>query len=348
MTVIDTTAGAVFIALVLSAILFGVTVSQAVHFFQRCGSDNWLTILSVVVLLILDVALMPLAAYSSYVYVIGAIGDITELLRVPPTATQLIMISLSTVNFVRGFFIYRIWFLSNRSKVVLAFNCFLLFGAYGLGLYACAKILPIRSTPDLANLSWEIYSILCPGMIADSWIASMLCYYLFRSRNEFRSKTNSLVNKLAAYAINTGLLTVLWDICTVVTYARANHTLLFFVFFLSISKLYTNALLASLNSRQGARAQLRGVEYSTFRAAETRQLSRSGPGLSIVHDLESQSPVTTVDMHMPSFATTDSRSVTSSPAELKSVTIDSKGVAPAYALSDSDSSTSENIPHEVL
>lgn len=300
MTVIDTSAGAVFIALLMSSILFGVTCTQAVHFFQRRRSDYWFTVLVVVVLLLLDISLMVLAAYGSYVYIIKAIGDLTVLLRVPRTMTAIIMVSLSSVFLVRGFFVYRIWLLSNRSRIVLMFNCILLFGSYGLGLYAGTKILPIRFTLELANLSWEIYSILCPGIIADAWIASTLCYYLFRSRNEF-AKTNSLVNTLAAYAINTGLLTVFWDICMIVSYAKANHTLLFLIFFLSISKLYINALLASLNSRPARRARHAG--FPAYQLSQTRRFGRSEAGTANLQDSELETGGETIDIRLP--ASTD-------------------------------------------
>jgi len=328
MTVIDTSAGAVFIALLMSSILFGVTCTQAVHFFQRRRSDYWFTVLVVVVLLLLDISLMVLAAYGSYVYIIKAIGDLTVLLRVPRTMTAIIMVSLSSVFLVRGFFVYRIWLLSNRSRIVLMFNCILLFGSYGLGLYAGTKILPIRFTLELANLSWEIYSILCPGIIADAWIASTLCYYLFRSRNEF-AKTNSLVNTLAAYAINTGLLTVFWDICMIVSYAKANHTLLFLIFFLSISKresqfnylglstnliqakltkyfhvysaVYINALLASLNSRPARRARHAG--FPAYQLSQTRRFGRSEAGTANLQDSELETGGETIDIRLP--ASTD-------------------------------------------
>lgn len=180
------------------------------------------------------------------------------------------------------------------------FNCILLFGSYGLGLYAGTKILPIRFTLELANLSWEIYSILCPGIIADAWIASTLCYYLFRSRNEF-AKTNSLVNTLAAYAINTGLLTVFWDICMIVSYAKANHTLLFLIFFLSISKLYINALLASLNSRPARRARHAG--FPAYQLSQTRRFGRSEAGTANLQDSELETGGETIDIRLP--ASTD-------------------------------------------
>lgn len=41
------------------------------------------------------------------------------------------------------------------------------------------------STIAFLHHKWEIYAILCPAIIVDVWIASFLCYYLFRSRNEF-------------------------------------------------------------------------------------------------------------------------------------------------------------------
>ncbi|KLO06591.1 hypothetical protein SCHPADRAFT_685250 [Schizopora paradoxa] len=300
MTVIDTSAGAIFIALVLTSILFGVTCTQAIHYFQRCRADHMFIILSVAGLLLMDTTLMSLIAYGSYVFVVKAIGDLTVLLLVPRTLAATVIVSLTTVFLVRGFFVYRIWLLSKCSKFILFLNTILLFGSYGSGLYSGSKILGVRLTLELANLSWEIYSILCPGIIADFCIASTMCYYLFRSRNEF-SKTNSLVNTLAAYAINTGLLTVIWDLCMIIAYAKASHTLLFVIFFLSISKLYINALLASLNSRPAMRRRAERIGFSSFRLSESNRFRRSKTERrGEPQESELESAVETIDIRLPS------------------------------------------------
>ncbi|KLO12035.1 hypothetical protein SCHPADRAFT_439071 [Schizopora paradoxa] len=300
MTVIDTSAGAVFIALVLTSILFGVTWTQAIHYYQRCKRDSMVPIIAVTGLLLMDTAFMSLVAYGSYVFVVKAIGDLTVLLLVPRALAATVLLSLSSVFLVRGFFLHRIWLLSNRNLFVLVFNSILLFGSYGLGLYSGIRILGVRFTPELANLSWEIYCIMCPGIAEDFYIASMMCYYLFRSRNEF-PKTNSLMNSLAAYAINTGLLTVIWDSCMIISYATANHTLIFIIFFLSLSKLYINALLASLNSRPAMRRQAERVGFSSFRLSESGRFRHLRKGRRVEpQESELESAVETIDIRLPS------------------------------------------------
>jgi len=303
MTTIDATAGALFVACLLSALLFGVTCTQAVHYFQTYTSDSWFIVLVVSTLLVLDITLMILAVYGSYIFVVGSIGDPTGLLRVPRTFTAMFTVSLTSVFLVRGFFMYRIWLLSNRSPVASMLNCLLLFGTYGLGLYAISKTLPIRSTSELANLSWETYSILCPGIVVDVSIASALCYYLFRSRNT-HPRTNSLLNKLAAYTINTGVLTVIWDLGMIAAYATSRHTLIFIIFFLSISKLYINALLASLNSRSTRRARF--TEASTNQLSELRCASRSkGEGYADPYGVELESAPEPIDIRLPAATDAD-------------------------------------------
>jgi len=81
---------------------------------------------------------------------------------------------------------------------------------------------------------------------------------LAKSRTGFR-RTDSLVNILLVYTINTGLLTGIVAMLCFILYAVMPDTYIFMAIFLNLSKLYLNALLATLNARSNLRDQMNGA-----------------------------------------------------------------------------------------
>lgn len=70
-------------------------------------------------------------------------------------------------------------------------------------------------------MQWYICVTLGLAILSDVIITASLCWYLHKSRTEFE-KTNSMIDKLLLYTINTGLLTMwvacfLWSALTTLT-----------------------------------------------------------------------------------------------------------------------------------
>ncbi|KLO19735.1 hypothetical protein SCHPADRAFT_57700 [Schizopora paradoxa] len=59
------------------------------------------------------------------------------------------------------------------------------------------------------------------------------------------------------YTIQTGLFATLWSVGSLVTFAVKPDTELSLIFYLPLSKIYVNALLASLNARESLREKSR-------------------------------------------------------------------------------------------
>jgi len=101
------------------------------------------------------------------------------------------------------------------------------------------------------QISYLLYLGFGSAVVADATIASALCIVLAKSRTGFR-RTDSLVNILLVYTINTGLLTGIVAVLCFILYAVMLDTYIFI-------KLYLNALLATLNARSNLRDQMNGA-----------------------------------------------------------------------------------------
>ncbi|PFH46015.1 hypothetical protein AMATHDRAFT_51331 [Amanita thiersii Skay4041] len=98
----------------------------------------------------------------------------------------------------------------------------------------------------------ESVSVGSSAVAADILIASSLSVSLSKSRTGFKS-TDSLVNILILYAINSSLLTSMCSVACFVTYAIWPTNFTFIAIYFSQSKLYLISVFASLNSRRRLR-----------------------------------------------------------------------------------------------
>ncbi|KDQ24897.1 hypothetical protein PLEOSDRAFT_32935, partial [Pleurotus ostreatus PC15] len=95
---------------------------------------------------------------------------------------------------------------------------------------------------------WLLYSALGSAVFADVFIAATLCFFLSTRRTGFKS-TDNLVNTMMVYSINTGLLTSVCAMACFITYAIWPQDFVFIGIYFTLSKLYLNSLLATLNAR---------------------------------------------------------------------------------------------------
>ncbi|KAF8868944.1 hypothetical protein BD779DRAFT_1590374 [Infundibulicybe gibba] len=93
-------------------------------------------------------------------------------------------------------------------------------------------------------------------------IAATLCTLLHRSRTGFR-RSDTMINKLILFAVNTGFLTSLCAVASLILIIVAGDTFLYIAFFFCIGRLYSNTLLATLNVRKMIRGAAEGVNTTS-------------------------------------------------------------------------------------
>jgi len=84
-------------------------------------------------------------------------------------------------------------------------------------------------------------------------IASVLCVYLLKARSKYYEGTDRLLKTLVLYTVNTGLLATFWSMGSVISVSLNPHSETSLTFYLSLSKVYVNAFLVSLNARDSLR-----------------------------------------------------------------------------------------------
>ncbi|KAI5118380.1 hypothetical protein M0805_005845 [Coniferiporia weirii] len=100
------------------------------------------------------------------------------------------------------------------------------------------------------GFTWLVCLTLGFGIVCDIMITGSLYWFLKRSKTGF-GITDSIIDKFLLYSVNTGLLTVVYSTAVLICAALMEANLIYVGMFFVISKLYTNSLLAVLNSRKG-------------------------------------------------------------------------------------------------
>jgi len=145
--------------------------------------------------------------------------------------------------------------MSRKNIILTVIIVIIAFAHLGLTIVICVRAFQLRYWTAFAAITGIVAASLSLAATADVIIAASLSYYLQTSRSGVKS-TDSLINKLLVYTINNGILTSAFDVITL-TFATAEaDNLNFLAIFQVVGNLYTNSMLATLNSRKAHRPTL--------------------------------------------------------------------------------------------
>jgi len=245
---VDNTLGALFIAVVIASNLHGVSWVQAVYYFTH-QNDSWHLKLLVSAVMIFDTIHQILISHGAYTYLVTNYDN--------PASLQYIVWSMEVEIFfngfiaflVQGFMTVRVWRLSNRNPYITAVILLLVLGEFGCVLAYSGMSLSIKTFVEIDRLRYVSILINALAAAGDVLITAVLCILLNRSRTGFQ-RSDTLINNLILFAVNTGVFTSLCAIASLATFVVQPQTFLYIAFFFCMGRFYTNSLLATLNARK--------------------------------------------------------------------------------------------------
>jgi len=245
---LDQTYGVTFLGVIFSAELHGVALVQAWYYFTH-QSDTWPLKLFVACVVAFDTIHQALIVHAVYIYLITNFGNAPQLLLIVWSMVVEVLFNGLTALFVQAFLILRIWRLS-KGNILLTGSA----GALCVGNFACviayvAKALPMTTYAELTTIKGLSLAINITGAATDVLIAAILCFLLLGSRTGF-SRSDSMINKLVLFFVNTGLITSVFAIASLISITTAPDAFIYILFFFCMGRLYSNSLLAVLNARK--------------------------------------------------------------------------------------------------
>ncbi|EGN96127.1 hypothetical protein SERLA73DRAFT_185689 [Serpula lacrymans var. lacrymans S7.3] len=241
------TLGALFIAFIISTLLYGVTSAQTFIFFKR-GAHNGRNYKAIVtVLWILHTLHFIFISHSTHYYAVTSHGNFDALGTPIWSLFAQMLPTILTVGVVQYVWTMRIWTLSNspRRTPVAISMCLLVLLDVVFTIVWFIKHINESTWADIHH-DWIIFCSFSLVAFNDILATFLLCVTLHRSKNGIR-ETDNLISTLMAYALNTGLLTSLVSIAMIILIFLTPLQLYYIALYIIIGGLYANALLALLN-----------------------------------------------------------------------------------------------------
>ncbi|GLB41284.1 hypothetical protein LshimejAT787_0904990 [Lyophyllum shimeji] len=248
----DNTLGALLVGGLVSMALWGITCVQTFTFFTRKSRDRPLFKLMIAFLWALDTFDSALNGHILYYYLVT--NYLNPRAIAVPIWSVILHVAITSISdfIIRTMFAYRFWRLSKGNIIVTGWIMAVSLTDLVCGIVITVKAFGISTYLELDKISDLLYLNFAAGTTSDLSLALALSWLLVRSRTGFR-KTDTLINILMAYTVNTGLIVGVDAALGMITYIVMPRNFVFLGFYLLLSKLYLNSYLATLNAREDLR-----------------------------------------------------------------------------------------------
>ncbi|KAK0445769.1 hypothetical protein EV421DRAFT_1902135 [Armillaria borealis] len=269
---INNTLGAVLIGFAVACCVYGILVTQIFRYFSRYPFDRPVYKGLVLLILLLETVDQIFIGHVVYHYTISNFANVSALIL--GTVTWSFIVSVRSWNptfspFIlleaaancwsrRGMYSKNILRVASveieRNMFITGIILLLTYGQLGLAITFTLKAFELSGVFEVVNLRVLGSTSLGVGVLTDLVTAISLCYFLNKLRTGYH-KSDSLVNSLVLYAINTGALTSAVSLSTLILYNIMPTNLVFVACFFILSKLYAISFMATLNTRRIVRGK---------------------------------------------------------------------------------------------
>ncbi|KAF7368464.1 hypothetical protein MVEN_00169600 [Mycena venus] len=256
---LDNTMGSMLLGVILSAILYGISLLQSLFYFTRYHRDPWFIKTLVAATVCLDTLHLAFVIHTVYYYLISSYYNHDALQGMIWSVSLEALPTGVTAGLVQSFYAYRVWRMSNHNVFLTGIILALVLACSACGTAWVVLALEAGTYAHLLTISPLTISINALSTAADIIITSTLCFMLHRTR-PVSLTSETMVNRLILFTINTGLLTSLCAVASLISLIVSPKTLIYASFYFCIGRLYSNALLASLNARDVIRGSINDID----------------------------------------------------------------------------------------
>ncbi|KAJ7747826.1 hypothetical protein B0H16DRAFT_917876 [Mycena metata] len=256
---LDNTMGSMLLGVIVSAVLYGISLLQCLFYFTRYDRDPFYLKALVACTVFLDTMHLTFVVHTVYHYLITNYYK-TDALQVMVWSVSLEALPTGlTAGLVQSFYAHRVWRMSHHNVVLTGLILVLVLATSACGTAWVVLALRAGTYEKLLAISPLTISINALSSGADVLITVTLCFMLYNTQPA-SLETETMVNRLILFTINTGLLTSLCAVASLVSLIISPKTLIYASFYFCIGRLYSNALLASLNARAVIRGRINDVD----------------------------------------------------------------------------------------
>jgi len=272
----DDTLGTMLIGVLFATFLQGMLTLQLYYYFDQFNNDHWSVKMLVLSVWSLDLIHLILVMHGLYHYTVTNWGNFAAL----PVSTWQLDSHVAVTGIVsflcQGYFLKRLYVLSDKNWFIVIWPLLGAAASCALDLAITIKIIETPLFSEFARTTPEAIGTFSLTALTDAVIALLLCFYLARQKTHFK-QTQTLIRKVIKYTITTGLFTSVVAIISLITFVLKENTFVFFSTYFSLGSLYTNSLLASLNTRQSLRSAAREADTAISLPQYRSRTGKSNP-----------------------------------------------------------------------
>ncbi|KAI0648731.1 hypothetical protein C8Q79DRAFT_1007304 [Trametes meyenii] len=240
--VIDNQFGAILIGTFLGLTLFGVNLHQTFRYFRLFPKDAPMLRTVVITTLVLEIMHTIMGIHICYFNPAALLTGVWSI--------KLLSLNMGAVMFVsQSFFARRVFLIGHHHRILALITALLLLGEMAFATAATAETYIQVTFARFVRVSWLISVGYSMAVLADGMVAVCLTRALRRSR-ENHSGNETLLDVILVYTVNTGLLTSVLSVCSLIFIVVGPSNLIYIGFNTVATRLYANSLLAVLNSRR--------------------------------------------------------------------------------------------------
>ncbi|KAK0472618.1 hypothetical protein IW261DRAFT_1507308 [Armillaria novae-zelandiae] len=151
---------------------------------------------------------------------------------------------------VQLFFAWRVKVLTS-SWISTASVCFTALLAVAGGIATAAEANAQQAVSDFQTFKITVIIWLVSSCVCDFLITAALVWYLYRSHKTGFEQSDELMDRIIRLTVQTGLITSICAMLDLITFLAIASPNVHIIFTGMLGKLYTNALMSSLNARSG-------------------------------------------------------------------------------------------------
>ncbi|KAJ6534616.1 hypothetical protein DFH09DRAFT_1180149 [Mycena vulgaris] len=259
------TFGAIYIGVIFAAFFQGLLTVQAYIYYEHFPRDSWVLKTLVAVVWLTDLAHLGVVGtipWHTLVVNWGNVPVLSSLNR--ERSIHVILVGIPSI-LCQAFFLHRLWKMSQKKWTLVVPLTLASLAVFGLDFF-----LAIQNTinPDPTSFIHdknEAISMFTIGAGTDFCIALAMVWYLQHGKTGF-DKSNFILTRLIQYTVATGLASSLLAVACVIADFLKPKSYIFIAMHFSLGRMYTNALLATLNSRRNLRNTFSNAEVGDWSA----------------------------------------------------------------------------------
>ncbi|KAI0345554.1 hypothetical protein BDW22DRAFT_1426228 [Trametopsis cervina] len=277
--------GPLLVFICIALMLFGILTAQCYFYWTTYVRDPTRVRVFVLALWLLESLHTAFCIHIVYFYFITNFGNPQDgIFHIVWSCAVTVFVELLIVAMTEGFYIHRIYCLSH-SLIVASVPAVLLVSRVIFGFVSAAYLYVYDTWAEfhLQKIPQALLTTsLSLGVATDLAVTALLIYCLNRERTHF-VRTDSILAKLMRHVINNGALSMVLSLIIIIVLHTTPNSLVFAGLIETISKLYANSMMASLNARQSLSQTQSQIDTSNAMELSFHQDAQRRPTRLFMH-----------------------------------------------------------------